>query len=313
MSAANLSWRSQRAPWRLSRAGRESLAFYAFLTPWLVGFVVLTAGPIIATLVLSFTSYNIVAPPRFVGLTNYSVLVHTHLFWQALKVTLVYTLGSVPLTVIGALVVASLLNQRLPGLSVWRTIYYLPVVTAGVAVALLWSWVFLPDYGLANSLLWTLFHIHGPQWFFSETWVLPAFIMMSVWGVGGPMLIYLAGMQGIPTQLYEAAELDGANALQRYRHVTLPMITPVIFFNLITSMIGTFQIFVGAYVITQGGPNYASYFYVLYLYQEAFQYFHMGYATALAWVLFLVIFVMTVLAFWSSRHWVYYEGFRSRP
>jgi multiple sugar transport system permease protein len=297
----------------LTQARRESIAFYLFLTPWIAGFLVLTAGPIIATLVLSFTSYNIVAPPQFIGLTNYDTLVHTRLFWQALKVTLIYTLGSVPLTVIGALLVATLLNQRLPGLSVWRTIYYLPVVTSGVAVALLWSWVFLPDYGLVNSLLWTILHIHGPQWFFSEKWVLPAFIIMSVWGVGGPMLIYLAGMQGIPTQLYEAAELDGANALQRYWHITLPMVTPVIFFNLITSMIGTFQIFVGAYVITQGGPNYASYFYVLYLYQEAFQYFHMGYATALAWVLFLVILAMTGLAFWSSRHWVYYEGIRARP
>ncbi|MCL4541223.1 MAG: sugar ABC transporter permease [Chloroflexi bacterium] len=313
MAVAESTSGQVRSPWRLTQARRESIAFYLFLSPWIIGFAVLTAGPIIATLVLSFTSYNIVTPPRFIGLANYDTLVHTRLFWQALKVTLFYTLGSVPLTVIGALLVATLLNQRLPGLSLWRTIYYLPVVTSGVAVALLWSWVFLPDYGLVNSLLWTLFHIHGPQWFFSEEWVLPAFIIMSVWGVGGPMLIYLAGMQGIPTQLYEAAELDGANAFQRYWHITLPMITPVIFFNLITSMIGTFQIFVGAYVITQGGPNYASYFYVLYLYQEAFQYFHMGYATALAWVLFLVILAMTVLAFWSSRRWVYYEGIRARP
>jgi multiple sugar transport system permease protein len=308
MSAATPTLPTQSKHRRLSPAQRESLAFYAFLSPWLIGFVGLTLGPIIASFAFSFSDYDAIHPLKLIGLQNYVTIAHTALFWQALKVTALYTAGAVPLGVVGALLLATLLNQRVPALSLWRTLYYLPVVTSGVAVALLWSWIFQPDFGVVNTLLYNLFHIQGPQWFFSPTWALPAFIVMSIWGVGGPMLIYLAGMQGVPTQLYEAADLDGAGRFQKYFRITLPMISPVIFFNLIMLMIGSFQVFTGAFVITQGGPSYATYFYVLYLYQEAFQYFHFGYASALAWILFVIVMALTILAFRFSSSLVYYDS-----
>lgn len=308
MSTRGLALHTRPSGRRLTPALRESLAFYAFLSPWLIGFVGLTLGPIIASFIFSFSDYDAIHPLKLIGLQNYVTIANTALFWQALKVTALYTLGAVPLGVIGALLLATLLNQKVPALSLWRTLYYLPVVTSGVAVALLWSWIFQPDFGIVNSLLYSLFHLKGPQWFFSPSWALPAFVIMSVWGVGGPMLIYLAGMQGVPTQLYESAELDGAGRFQKYLRITLPMISPVIFFNLIMLMIGSFQVFTGAFVITQGGPSYATYFYVLYLYQEAFQYFHFGYASALAWILFLIVMGLTALAFRFSTSWVYYDS-----
>lgn len=287
---------------------RETVAFYLFLAPWFMGLVLWTLGPMVASFYFGFTAYDVVTPPRWLGLGNYAEIFGSEIFWQSLKVTVLYTIGAVSLGVLGALVLASLLNQKLPGLSVWRTIFYLPVVTAGVAVALLWAWLLNPNYGLVNALLFQLFGLQGPGWFFDETWVIPSFVLVQVWAVGGPMLIYLAAMQGVPTHLYEAAEIDGADALRRYWHVTLPMITPAIFFNVVLSTIGSFQVFTAAYVITRGGPNFASYFYVLYLYQNAFEYFRMGYASALAWILFLIILAVTALAFRSQGLWVYYES-----
>ena len=296
---------------RLRRRGlarQEAIAFYLFLTPWALGFILWTAGPMIASIVLSFADYNVISPPKFIGLANYAEIFQTSLFWHSLKVTAVYTVGATFFGVSGALLIATLLNLNLPWLSVWRTIYYLPVVTSGVAVALLWSWVLHPNFGLLNGFLWGLFRIRGPGWFFDEAWAVPSFILMHAWAVGGPMLIYLAGMQGVPTELYDAAQIDGANGLQRYRHITLPMISPVILFNTIMSIIASFQVFTNAFVITQGGPNYASFFYVLYLYQNAFQYFRMGYASALAWILFVIVLFFTLLIFRSSRSLVYYEA-----
>lgn len=286
---------------------RDWIAFFLFISPWLIGHLIFTYGPIVVSAWLSLTEYDLVNPPKFVGLKNYQEMLSSRLFWQSLKVTVYYTLGSVPLGVIGALSVATLLNQKIPGLSLWRTIFYLPVVTSGVAVSLLWSWIFQPSFGLVNILLYELFGIQGPAWFFDENWAIPAFIIMSLWGIGGPMLIYLAGLQGIPTQLYEAAEIDGANGMRKFLHITLPLITPVVFYNTVMSIIGSFQVFTQSFVITQGGPNYASYFYVLHLYQHAFQYFRMGYASALAWVLFCIILVITIVMFKLSNRWVYYE------
>jgi multiple sugar transport system permease protein len=283
-------------------------AFLLFISPWLIGYLTLTLGPIVVSGWFSLTDYDLVSSPYFIGLDNYRELLDSRLFWQSLKVTALYTLGHVPLSVIGAMCLATLLNQNIPGLSLWRTLFYLPVVTSGVAVALLWSWIFQPTFGLVNSLLYRLFGIQGPGWFFSEQWCIPAFVIMSLWGIGGPMLIYLAGLQGIPTQLYEAAEIDGASSFQKFRSITLPMITPVVFYNTVMAIISSFQVFTSSFVITQGGPNYASYFYVLYLYQNAFEYFRMGYASALAWILFCVILVLTALLFGTSRHWVYYES-----
>jgi multiple sugar transport system permease protein len=293
---------------RRSLAQDEEIHFYLFITPWLIGFVLFTLGPILASLALSFTRYNIVKPPVFTWLENYKLLANDSLFWQSLKVTAGYVLFAVPLGIAGSLLLAIVLNQKIRGVSVFRTVFYLPNVISGVAVGLLWMWVLNPDFGVLNYLLYVLFKIHGPPWLFSETWVMPSFILMSLWNIGGPMLIYLAALQGIPTHLYEAAELDGAGMGARFRHVTLPMITPVILFTMITSVIGSFQVFTQAYVMTKGGPGYSSLFYGLYLYQNAFFFFKMGYAAALAWILFMIILVCTVLLFKTSDRWVFYEG-----
>jgi multiple sugar transport system permease protein len=292
---------------RLTLSQREALAFYLFLIPWALGFLIWVGGPMVASLALSFTRYDVITAPTWVGLKNFAEIFSDDLTWQALKVTTYYTLGAVMVTVTGALIVATLLNQKLPLLGLWRTIYYLPVVTSGVAVALLWMWIFQPNFGLINNLLWSWLGIKGPEWFFDPKWTIPTFIIMASWSVGGPMLIYLAAMQGVPTALYEAATIDGANAWQRYFSITLPMISPAIFFNIVLSMIASFQVFTPAFVITQGGPQYASYFFVYHLYEHAFGYFEMGYASALAWILFLVILGFTLLVFRGGERWVYYE------
>jgi len=287
---------------------RNLTAFYLFISPWLIGYLVFTLGPILASGWLSLTDYDGINSPHFIGVDNYKEIAHSDLFWKSLWVTIYYTLGHVPLSVVGALCLAVLLNQKIPWLSLWRTIFYLPVVTSGVAVALLWSWIFQPSYGLVNIFLYEVFGIQGPGWFYAENWTVPAFIIMSLWGVGGPMLIYLAGLQGIPTALYESAEIDGASAFRRFWHITLPMITPVLFFNTVMSLIASFQVFTPSFVITKGGPNYASYFYVLYLYQNAFENFRMGYASALAWILFVIILIVTIVMFRLQRRWVHYES-----
>lgn len=286
---------------------RNLIAFYLFISPWLIGYLIFTLGPIIASGWLSLTDFDGVSSPHFIGADNYKEIVQTDLFWKSLWATIYYTVGHVPLSVIGALCLAVLLNQKIPWLSLWRTIFYLPVVTSGVAVALLWSWIFQPSYGLVNIFLSQVFGIQGPGWFYAEHWTIPAFIIMSLWGVGGPMLIYLAGLQGIPTALYESANMDGAGAFRRFWHITLPMITPVLFFNTVMTLIASFQVFTPAFVITKGGPNYASYFYVLYLYQNAFENFRMGYASALAWILFVIILIVTIAMFRWQRKWVHYE------
>ena len=293
---------------RRSLARQEALWFYAFVSPWLIGFVLWVAGPMLASLYLSFTSYQITEPPNWIGAGNYERLFADPLFWQSLKVTAYFTFLSVPLSVACAVVVAMLLNQPIPFLSAWRTIYYLPSITSGVAIALMWSWIFNPNFGLLNVTLYSATGIQGPGWLTDTRWVVPTFVLMSLWTFGGPMLIYLAAIQGIPTQLYEAAEIDGASKVRQMLSITIPLITPVIFFNLIINIINSFQSFTNAYIITQGGPNYASYFYIYYLFQNAFSYFRMGFASAQAWVLFVVIISLTALAFWSQRHWVYYEA-----
>lgn len=295
---------------RGSLSRRRAIWFYALITPWLVGFIVFTAGPIVASAFLSFTHTDPVTwPPTWVGLGNYFTMARDPLFWKSLTVTLYYTLLEVPLSVVFAVIIAILLNQTIPALSLWRTIYYLPAVTAGVAVSLMWWWIFNPDFGLINGTLYSMFHIVGPKWLLNPSLVIPTFVIMDLWRFGGPMLIYLAGIQGVPTTLYEAAEIDGANVLQKTWHVTLPSITPVIFFNFIMGIIASFQVFTNAYVITQGGPNYASYFYVYAIYQNAFTYVgSMGYAAALSWVLFLIMLLATYVAFRSSELWVHYES-----
>lgn len=291
---------------RLNRA--EATWGIIFAAPWIAGFAIWTAGPMIASLVLSLMQWDLLTPPRFVGVGNYATLVgNDPSVLQSLKVTTIYAFVALPLHVALGLFVALLLNQNIRFQSLVRTVYYLPAVVSGVAVALLWRWIFSPDFGLLNTLLGYV-GISGPAWIASETWVLPSFIVMSLWGIGGGMIIYLAGLQGIPTELYEAAEVDGASDWVRFWNVTIPMLSPVLLFNLIIGIIGALQEFVRAYVMTGGGPHDASLFFMLYLYRNAFEYFKMGYASALAWLLFAYILILTLLVLRSSAAWVYYEG-----
>jgi multiple sugar transport system permease protein len=288
-------------------ARNEALAFYLFITPWLLGFLAFTLYPMLASTYYSLTTYD-VTQMRFVGLENYKNLIADQKFYWSLWVTAKLTFVGVPLGIALALAVAVLLNQKVPFLPFWRTVYYLPAVITGVAVALLWKWVLNPQYGIINSLMYQLFHIQGPRWFWSEQWVIPSFWLMGLWGIGGSMVIYLAGLQGVPTALYEAAEIDGANSGQRFFNITLPMISPVIMFTLVTNLIGSLQIFTQVYVISnEGGPNNNSLVYVLYLFMNGFRWFRLGYASALAWVLFIIIVVLTLLMLRASRNLVYYE------
>jgi multiple sugar transport system permease protein len=292
-------------------ARREAVEGYLFVAPLLIGLTVFAAWPMLASLAISFCKYDIFTAPKFVGVGNYAELFHDPLFWQSLKVTAIYSFVSVPLGLTLGLAVALLMNQKLRGIALFRTIYYLPAVVSGVAVALLWVWIFDPSYGLANVLLRWL-GLPASQWLSGPRTSLISLILMSLWGVGGGMVIYLAGLQSVPQHLYEAAALDGANLQQRFRHVTLPMLTPVIFYNLIMGIIGSFQVFTQAFVMTNGGPVNSTLFYVLYLFRQAFNYYRMGYASAMAWVLFAVILALTLLVFKSSALWVYYEGERRR-
>lgn len=284
----------------------ENLWFYLFISPWIIGFLAFTAGPMLASIVLSFMRWELLLPPEFVGVDNWTHLVVDPLFWQSLKVTTLYTVFNVPVTLAAAFLLALLMNNNVRGIALFRTLYYLPSLVSGVAVAMLWTWLLNPKFGLINWGL-DLAGIQGPDWIFSKSWVLPSFILMNLWGAGGAMVIYLAGLQSIPTELYEAAAMDGAGWWGKLFAVTLPMISPVILFNLIIGIINSFQVFTQAYVMTSGGPGNASLFYVLYLYRNAFQYFQMGYASALAWVLFVIIAFFTFLVFRTSRDRVFYQ------
>jgi multiple sugar transport system permease protein len=287
---------------------RENLAGFLFISPWIVGFLAFEIGPLLAAAYLSLTSFDLLSAGEFVGLRNYNrMLFLDPLFWHTLKLTAVYSVGSVLLHVIFGVGLALLLNQRLRGIALYRTVYYLPAVVSGVAVAYMWVWVLNPEAGILNQLL-RLVGIKGPNWLFNTEWVLPTFVVMSCWNVGGSMVLYLAGLQGVPTELYEAAEIDGAGRWSKVRHVTLPMISPVIFFNFVIGIINSFQVFSGAFIMTGGGPANATLFYVLYLYRQAFENFRMGYASALAMVLFAVIMALTVLSFRLSSRYVHYEG-----
>jgi len=287
---------------------RENIEGYLFILPWLLGFFIWTAGPMVASAVISLLRWEIITPPSFVFLGNYGKLVQDPLFAKSLYNTAYYTFLAVALHVVGAFALAVALNVKLPGINIYRTIYYLPSVTPAVASSFLWLWVFNPNYGLLNALIDLLGLPWRPMWIFDPKLSKPSFVFMSMWGLGGPMVIFLAGLQGIPDDLYEAASIDGANAWRRFWSVTVPMMSPIIFFNLIMQIIGSFQVFTAAYIMTGGGPSNSTLFYVLYLYRNAFEYFKMGYASALAWVLFVVILVFTLLQFTVAGRWVYYEA-----
>ena len=291
----------------MSLQRREELNFYLCISPWLLGFFVFILGPIVASFWFGLTRWDLLSPARFVGIRNYTRMLDDELFWTSLSVTIRYTLMYVPSEMIGGLLLALLMNQRgVHGIRGLRTIYYLPSVLSGVAFVVVWMWLFHPEAGLINATLARV-GIDGPRWLTDPRTALTALWMMSLWGLGRTALIFLAALKQVPPELYEAAAIDGAGALQSFRRVTLPMITPAIFFNLVLSIIATFQTFTSAFVATNGGPLDSTLFYVLYLYRQAFQMFNMGYASALAWVLFVVILALTLFVVRSGRWWVYYE------
>ena len=280
---------------------------YIFILPWLIGFVLFTAGPMLGSLYISFTQWEIVTPSVWVGLGQYQKLFTDDRFYLSLWNTAYYVFLGVPLHLALALVAALGMNMNLRGIRVFRTLYYVPSLTPVVANSILWMWIFHPQWGLANGILdW--FGIEGLYWLQDPRLSKPSFIIMSFWTIGGQMVILLAGLKGIPQHLYEAAEIDGANLWQRFWKVTLPLLTPALFFNLIIAIIGAFQVFTQAYIMTEGGPSYSTLFYLLYLYRAAFENFRMGYASAMAWVLFVIILFFTLLQFRLSDRWVFYEG-----
>lgn len=317
--------KSKRTGSRLGLRRREALAGYLYITPWIIGFVVFTVGPMIASLYFSFTDYNVISAPVWNNFANYRkifeglpqfilsgdpAVLGDPLFWQSLKVTFYFAVLSLPLGLVFSFIIAVLLNQKIRGVNLWRTIYFLPSVIAGVAVTLLWMRIFNPRVGLLNPIIEAVFHVEGPGWMTDPRWSVPALVLMGLWGAGGSMIIYLAGLQGVPTELYDAAKVDGAGLWQRFWNITVPQMTPVIFYNLVLSLIGSFQYFTEAYVASggSGGPARSTLFYNLYLYQNAFKFFEMGYASTMAWILFVIVLLLTLLVFRSSDLWVFYEG-----
>jgi len=287
---------------------KESRAGLLFASPWFIGFGVFLAGPLLSALYFSFCEYSVLKAPVWIGLTNYQNLVQDELFWKSLTNTLLYALFAIPLGTFTALGLAILLNAKVRGQAWYRTFFFLPSLVPAVPLSVLWLWMFNGDYGLINTFLGYL-GVKGPAWLSDPTWSKPALVMMSLWGVGNAMVIYLAGLQEVPKQLYEAADLDGATPWQRTKNVTLPMLSPVILFNVVMAMIGSLQVFTQPYIMFPGGrPDRSTYFYSMYLYDNAFQYLKMGYASAMGWVMFLIILVLTMTALRVSERRVHYEG-----
>lgn len=303
----------KRKKTRLQR--REALEGYLCISPWIIGFICLTLGPVIFSLIMSLCRWDMINPPKMIGLANYAtIFADDDRFRQSLKVTIIYAICAVPLGVACSLALAMLLNLKVKGMQFFRSIFYIPAILPGAAVAMVWQMVLRPQSdGIFNAIIGSVAHLLHMSfvpipWLTSPDWVLRSFVIMSLWSVGGGMIIYLAGLQSVPTQLYEAAEIDGAGSWQKFRNVTLPMISPTLFFNLIMGIIGSFQVFTSSFIMTGGGPANASLFYVLYLYLKAFKYLQMGYACALAWILFAVILALTLFVMSTSRRWVYYEA-----
>jgi len=302
---------------RRSRAHRrEALEGYLAIAPWLIGFLLFTAGPIAYSLYISFNYWDATDSPRWAGARNYADLLADPRFWQSLKVTFVYSAMALPLGLVAGLGLSLLLNLKLRGMNVFRTLFYIPSVITGVAVATLWLWVLNGKFGLLNYTL-SAVGVQGPDWLNDPNVALYALVLISLWGVGGGAVIYLAGLQNIPAQLYEAAQIDGAGPLARFRNITLPLLSPTIFFLLVTGIIASFQTFTTVYILSGvnrgqaiGAPEDSTLFYLLYLYQQAFGSFKFGYAAAMAWVGALISLLLALLVFWSQKKWVYYEAQR---
>jgi multiple sugar transport system permease protein len=289
---------------RLQRG--EMMTGLLFISPWVIGFIWFSLYPVVASIYYSFTSFHVMETPRWIGLNNFATLAGDDLFWTSLANTAYYIVGSVPLDLMAALLFAVLLNLKLPLRDVLRTCYYIPTVVPTVASAILWIMLFNTHGGLINETL-GIFRIPEIPWLSSPNWAMPALILLSVWGVGTAVVIFLAGLQDVPTTLYEAAQLDGAGPLQLLWHVTVPMVSPVILFNGVLGIIGASQIFAVPYIMTGGGPLNSTWVYSIELFQNAFVYFKMGYASAMAWILFVFIFGLTLLSMYLSRNFVHYE------
>jgi len=287
---------------------RRNLAGYAFISPWLIAFAVFTLGPFVASVYLSFTRYDVVSAPVWVGLANYrNMVTQDVVFFKSLWVTVKYAMVAVPLGIVAGVGLALLLNAQIRGISVYRTVFFLPSIVPIVATTVVFMWLLNPQIGLVNAILKKI-GIIGPAWLQDPAWAFWSLVMMGLWAVGGSMIIYLAGLNDIPATLYEAAMIDGAGLWQRTRYVTLPMLTPVIFFNLVMGVIHSFQYFTQAYIMTAGGPEESTLFYALYLFDRAWRYLDMGYASAMAWVLFVIVMVLTGLIFRTHHRWVHYGG-----
>ena len=286
---------------------KETRKFFLFISPWIIGFLLFSLTPMGMSLYYSLTDWDVLTPETFVGAKNYIDLFDDKLFFQSVKVTAIYTVIVVPMNVFLSLLVAILLNADGPFISTFRTIYYLPATLSGVVVSILWQWIFNSKYGLLNDFLGKL-GIEGPRWLSDPDWSMCALVIMSVWSIGGGIIMYLAGLQAVPHDLFEAARLDGAGFWKRLFHITLPSMSPIILFTFLTSMIGTLQTFVQAYIMTAGGPNNSTLFYAYYLYQNGFVYKKMGKACAMAWLLLIVIILLSMLVLKVSEKWVYYES-----
>lgn len=307
---AKLGGQAGAAPRRRSRfRRRQEIEGLLCILPWLIGFLCFKFGPMVASLIIGMMQWDALQPPRWIGLDNFQTMLNDPRWYNALYNTAYLSFLSVPAQLGVAFLFALMLNEKLRAMPTFRTIFYLPSQTPLVATAFLWNWIYHPDFGLANALLGAV-GLPTQNWLFDLQLAKPALILITLWsGIGVPMIIFLAGLQGVPETLYEAASLDGAGAFARFRYVTIPMLSPVIFFNLIIGIIASFQgFFTIVFLTTGGGPVYATLIYVVYIYFRAFQDFKMGYAAALAWVLFMIIMVMTAIQFLLARHWVYYEG-----
>ena len=290
---------------------REERFGWLFASPWIIGFFLFTFGPMIWSFYLGFTQYAIASPPKWIGLTNFQRALSgaDSLFWPTLWRTIQYSVVMVPLSIVGSLGAALLLNQNLKATTLLRTLYFLPSLAPVVASAVLWRWLFQPEFGAINTLLGNV-GVQGPRWLADANWAMPSLMVMALWGAigGSTMVIFLAGLQSVPAELHEAAQIDGATAWQRFWAVTIPMLSPTIFFNLVLRVIAALKVFEAAFVATNGGPNYATWFFIQHLYQNGFQNIEMGYASALAWIFFVLVVSLTYLNVRLSRRWVYYEA-----
>lgn len=293
--------------WWERLANNEHVIGYTFVAPLIVGLLIFTYGPVLAAFGLSFTKGDYISTPKWIGLGNYQALIEDDLFWKSLQNTLYYVAGVVPAGLILSLLLALALNQKLRGIVFFRSIFFLPSITSSVAISLMWLWIYNPEFGVLNFLLKQV-GVKGPAWLSTTEWAMPAVMIMAVWrGLGYNMLIFLAGLQGIPEVYYEAAEIDGAGGWAKFRHITVPLLSPTTFMLLILSLIGAFQVFEYTYVMTDGGPLYSTLTLVLHVYNNAFRSFKMGYASALAYVLFFILLALTIVQFKFQEHWVHYE------